>query len=74
MCTNNHNKGFSGGSAIKNPPEIWDPKEIWVRSLGQKEPLEEDVATHSRILSWRISWTEEPGRLKSIGLQRLGYN
>ena len=45
-----------------------------VQSLGQEDPLEKEMTTHSRILSWRISWTEEPGRLKSIGLQRLGYN
>ena len=42
-----------------------------VRSLGQEDPLEEGVATHSSILAWRIPWTEEPGRLQSIGLQEL---
>ena len=42
-----------------------------VRSLGQEDPLEEGVATHSSILAWRIPWTEEPGGLQSIGLQEL---
>ena len=44
---------------------------MWVRSLGQEDPLEEGVATHSSILAWRIPWTEEPGSLQSIGLQEL---
>ena len=42
---------------------------MWVRSLGQKDTLEEGVATHSSILAWRIQWTEEPGGLQSMGLQ-----
>ena len=47
---------------------------MWVRSLGQEDPLDEGVATHSSILAWRIPWTEEPGGLQSIGLQRVGYD
>ena len=54
---------------VKNPPAM---QETWVRSLGWEEPLEEGMATHSSILAWRIPWTEEPGRLQSIGLQRVG--
>ena len=46
-------------------------QEIWVQSLGQKDPLEEEMATHSSILAWRIPWTEEPGGLQSMGLQRV---
>ena len=42
-------------------------KEMWVRSLGQENPLEEGMATHSSILAWRIPWAEEPGWLQSIG-------
>ena len=42
----------------------------WVRSLGWEDPLEEEMATHSSILDWRIPWTEEPGRLQSIGSQK----
>ena len=54
---------------VKNPPAVW---EIWVRSLGWENPLEEGMATHSSILSWRTPWTEEPGGLQSLGLQRVG--
>ena len=45
-----------------------------VQSLSWEDPLEKDMATHSSILAWRIPWTEEPGRLLSIGLQRFGHN
>ena len=44
-------------------------KETWVRSLGREDPLEKEIATHSSILAWRILWTEEPGKLQSIGSQ-----
>ena len=44
-----------------------------VRSLGQEDPLEEAMATHSSILVWRIPWTEEPGGLQPVGLQRVGH-
>ena len=44
-------------------------QETWVRSLGQEDPLEKEMATHSSILAWRIPWREEPGRLQSMGLQ-----
>ena len=56
---------------VKNPPAMQEPQDIWVRSLGQEVPLEEGTATHSSILSRRIPWTEEPGGLQSIGLQRV---
>ena len=46
-------------------------EETRVQSLGQEDPLEEGMTTHSSILAWRIPWTEEPGRLQSIGLQRV---
>ena len=45
-------------------------QETWVCSLGQEDPLEEEMATHSGILAWEIPWTEEPGGLQSMGLQR----
>ena len=45
-----------------------------VRSLGEEDPLEEGMATHSSILAWRIPWTEEPGGLQSIGLQRVRHD
>ena len=49
-------------------------QETWVQSLGQEDPLEKGMATHSSILAWRIPWTEEPGRLQSIGSQRVGHD
>ena len=48
--------------------------ETWVQSLGRKDPLEEGMATHSNILAWRIPWTEEPGRLQSMDLQRVEHD
>ena len=45
---------------------------MWVQNLGREDPLEEEMATHSSILAWKISWTEEPGVLQSIGLQKHG--
>jgi len=49
-------------------------QETWVPSLGGEDPLEEEMATHFCILAWRIPWTEEPGGLQSIGLQRVGHD
>ena len=49
-------------------------QEIGARSLGQEDPLEKDMATHSSILTWKIPWMEEPGRLQSMGLQRVGHD
>ena len=54
---------------IKRLPTMW---ETWVQSLGREDLLEKEMATHSSILSWRIPWTEEPGRLHSIWLERVG--
>ena len=56
---------------VKNLPAMG---ETWVRPLGWKNPLEEGMATHSRILAWRITWTEEPGGLQSMALQRVRHN
>ena len=58
------------GSAVKNLPAIQELQETWLRSLGQEDPLEKEVATHSSILAWRIPWTEEFSRLQSSGLQK----
>ena len=49
-------------------------RETWVRSLGQEDPLEKEMATRSSILAWRIPWAEEPGGLQSTGSQRVGHN
>ena len=55
---------------VKNQPEVQEPQEIQVQSLVREDPLEEKMATHSGILTWRIPWTEEPGGLQSIGSQK----
>ena len=49
-------------------------QETWVQSLGQEDPLEKGMVTHSSILAWRIPWTEEPGGLQSTGWQRVRHN
>ena len=49
-------------------------QETWVRSLGWEDPLEKEMASHSSILAWKIPWTAEPGRLLSMGLQRVGHD
>ena len=56
---------------VKNPPAM---RETWVQSLGWEDPLEEGMTTHSSILAWRIQWSEEPGGLQSIALQRAGQD
>jgi len=56
---------------VKNLPAM---RETQVRSLGQEEPLEKETATHASILAWEISWTEEPGELQSMGLQRVRHD
>ena len=61
--------GFPSGSVVKNLPVMQEMKKTWVQSLGQKDLLEEGIATHSSIRTWRIPWTEEPGGLQSMGLQ-----
>ena len=67
-------QGSPGGSVVKNLPAIQETQEMWVRSLGQQDPLEEEMATHSSILAWKIPWTEEPDELQSMGLQRVGHD
>jgi len=56
---------------VKSLPAMW---EIWVRSLGQEDPLEKEMATHSSKLAWKILWTEEPGVLWAMGLQRVRHD
>ena len=63
----------SGGSVLKNPPEMQEMQETWVQPLGWEDPLEKKMATRSSILAWRIPWTEEPGRLQSMRSQRVEY-
>ena len=56
---------------VKNPPAV---RETWVRFLGWEDPMAEGMATDTSILAWRIPWIEEPGRLQSMGLQRVGHD
>ena len=49
-------------------------QEMWVQSLGQEDPLEKEMATHSSILAWEILWTEEPAGLQPVGLERAGHD
>ena len=62
---------FLVAQLVKNLPAV---QETWVRYLGWEDPLEKEVATHSRILAWKISWTEEPGGLQSMRSQRVGHD
>ena len=64
-------RGFPGGSDGK---ESACKAETWVQSLGQEDTLKEGMATHSSILTWRIPWIEESGRLQSMGSQRVEHN
>ena len=63
--------GFPGGSAVKSLPAMQKMQEIQVRSLGVEDSLEEEMATQSSILAWRITWTEEFKGLQSVGSQRV---
>ena len=56
---------------VKNLPLMW---ETWVRSLSREDPVEKEMATHSSILTWKIPWTEGPGRLQSMGSQSVGQD
>ena len=65
---------LSGASLVAQLVESTAMRETWVRSLGQEDPLEKGMATHSSLLAWRIPWTEEPGGLQSMGLHRVRRN
>ena len=56
---------------VKRLPAVW---ETWVQSLGWKDPLEKEMATHSSTLAWKIPWTEAPSKLQSMGSQRVGHD
>ena len=59
---------------VENPPAMQKMQEMQVQSLGQEDPLEKAMATHSSILAWEIPWTEKPGGLQSIGSQRVRHD
>ena len=61
---------FAGDTVVKKLPA---KQEMWVLSLGQEDPLEKEIGTHSSILAWEIPWTEEPGGLQSMGSQRVRH-
>ena len=63
--------GVPGGSVVKYAPAM---QETRVQPLGQEDPLEQEMATHSSILAWEIPWTEWPDGLQTMGLQRVGHN
>ena len=65
------NKTSLVAQMVKNLPAMQDTQ---VRSLGQEDPLEKEMATHSSILAWEIPWTEEPGGLQFLGLQRVRHD
>ena len=67
-------RGFPSGSVIKNLPAMQETQETWVLSLGWEDRLEEEMATHSSILAWKIPWREEPGGLQSKGSQRVRHD
>ena len=65
---------WGGAPGVKKPPAMQETQETWVQSLGWEDPLEEDIATHSSIVAWRFPWTEESGRLQSMGSQRIRHD
>ena len=65
---------LTDGSVVKNSPAMQEMKETQVQSLGQEDLLEKETATHFSILAWEIPWTQEPGWLQSIGLQRVRHD
>ena len=65
---------FPCGSAVKNPAAMQETQEICIRFLGQEDPQEEEMETHSSTLARKIPWTEEPGGLLSMRPQRVGHN
>ena len=66
--------GFPSSSAVKNLPEVQDMQKTCVRSLGQEDPLEKEMATYSNILAGKIPWAGEPGGLQSTGSQRVRHD
>ena len=62
---------FPVAQRLKRLPPMWETQ---IRSLGQEDPLEKEMVTHSSILAWRIPWMEKPGRLQTMGSQRVGHD
>ena len=66
--------GASPMAQLKSLLAVQEMQEAWVQSLGREDPLEEDMATHSSVLAWRIPWTEEPAGLQPVGSQRVRHD
>ena len=71
ICITYHKWASLVAQSVKNLPAV---QETQVQSLGWEDPLKKKMATHSSILAWKISWTEEPGGLQSMGSQRVGHD
>ena len=71
MCSLDVYRASLMSQTVKQLPAI---QETWVRSLGYEDPLEKEMATHSSTLAWKIPWTEEPGRLQSVVLQKVRHD
>ena len=65
---------YPDGSEVKNLPAMQEMQDTQVQSLGQEDPLEKEMTTHSSILAWSIPWTGEPGGLQTMGSQRVRHN
>ena len=65
---------FPASQVAQTAESLPTMQETWVQSLGQEDPLDKGMATHSSILAWGIPWTEEPGGLQSMASQRVGYD
>ena len=64
--------GFPSGTVVKNHLPMQETQNKWVQSLGQEDPLEQEITTHSSILTWKIPWMEGPGGLQSMESRRVG--
>ena len=71
MCVSSTRGASLVAQMVKNLPAM---QENWVQSLGQEDPLEKGMDTHSSILAWRIPWTDKPGRLQPVWLQRVRHD
>ena len=74
MCVCIYIWDFPGGLDGKAVKRLSTMRETWVRSLGEEDPLEKEMAIHSSTIAWKIPWTERPGRLQSMGSQRVGHD
>ena len=72
--TPTHLPPYPTPSVAQRVKRLLTMQETWVRSLDQEDPVEKETATHSSTLAWKISWTEKPGRLQSMGSQRVGHD